>query len=227
MRKIILAGESSILIYFGDKIDASLPENIANFSNELKNQYSDLIIDLTQSYTSLLVNYDLNKIDYSKFSNKVEVLLNNFQFSDSVKAPNIIHIPVYYGFETGLDLERLLSERDLSLDEFIDIHSAGEYLVHAVGFSPNFAFLGQVDERIQAPRLATPRIKIPAGSVGIADYQTAIYPTDSSGGWNIVGRTLLDLSLNNSDNLDKFKTSDKVAFYPITRDEYLSNGGKL
>ena len=227
MHKIILAGESSILIYFGDKIDASLPENIANFANELKSQYSELIIDQTQSYTSLLVNYDLSKIDYSKFSDKVKALLNNFQFSDSAKAPSIIHIPVYYGFETGLDLERLLSEKDLSLDEFIEIHSAGEYLVHAIGFSPNFAFLGQVDERIQAPRLATPRIKIPAGSVGIADSQTAVYPADSSGGWNIIGRILLDLSLNNPENIHKFKTGDKVVFYPITRDEYLSNGGKL
>jgi allophanate hydrolase subunit 1 len=84
-----------------------------------------------------------------------------------------------------------------------------------------------VDERIQAPRLATPRIKIPAGSVGIADSQTAVYPADSSGGWNIIGRILLDLSLNNPENIHKFKTGDKVVFYPITRDEYLSNGGKL
>jgi len=227
MHKIILAGESSILIYFGDKIDSVLPKNIANFANALKTKFSELIIDLTPSYTSLLVNYDLSKISYLKFSSEVQTLLEGFEFLDSTQESNLIHIPVYYGFETGLDLERLLAEKNLTIEAFIEIHSSQEYLVYAIGFSPVFAFLGEVDARIQAPRLATPRIKIPAGSVGIADSQTAVYPTDSSGGWNIIGRTLLDLSLNNPDNLDKFKTGDRVKFYPITQDEYLKYGGEL
>ena len=224
MHKIILAGESSILIYFGNKIDNSLPKNIAIFANELNTQFSDLIIDSIPSYTSLLVNYDLSKISYLEFSAEVQNLLENFKFSDSVQTSDLIHIPVNYGFETGLDLEKLLAEKDLSLDEFIDIHSSQEYLVHAIGFSPAFAFLGQVDELIQAPRLATPRIKIPAGSVGIANSQTAVYPSESSGGWNIIGRTPLDLSLNNPESLNKFKVGDRVKFYPITHDEFSRYG---
>jgi len=227
MHKIVLAGENSILIYFGNKIDSALPKNIANFANELKIEFFELIVDLTPSYTSLLVSYDLNKTSYIEFSTGVQTLLENFEFLDDYQSFNLIHIPVYYGLETGLDLERLLAEKNLTIEEFIDIHSSPEYLVYAIGFSPVFAFLGEVDARIQAPRLTTPRIKIPAGSVGIADSQTAVYPTNSSGGWNIVGRTLLDLSLNNPDNLDKFKTGDRVQFYPITRDEYLAHGGKL
>jgi KipI family sensor histidine kinase inhibitor len=157
----------------------------------------------------------------------VQAMLEGFEFSDSNQQSNLIHIPVYYGFETGLDLERLLAEKNISLDEFIQLHSSNEYLVHAIGFSPVFAFLGEVDIRIQAPRLATPRIKIPAGSVGIADSQTAVYPSDSSGGWNIIGRTLLDLSLDKPENLEKFKTGDRVKFYSITRNEYLKFGGEL
>ena len=227
MHKIILAGESSILIYFGDKIDDSLPGNIANFSNALKAHFSDLIISLTPSYTSLLVRYDLNATNHFEFSSQVQNFLDNFEFVVVDEHSKLIHIPVYYGFETGLDLERLLAEKHLTIDEFIDIHSSKEYFVHAIGFSPVFAFLGQVDARIQAPRLATPRIKIPAGSVGIADSQTAVYPTKSSGGWNIIGRTLLDLSLNNPDNLNKFKAGDRVNFYPITRDEFIEHGGQL
>ncbi len=227
MHKIILAGESSILIYFGDKIDARLPKNIANFANALKTEFSELIIDLTPAYTSLLVSYDLGKTNYLKFAADVEHLLNGFDFSSVVEQSELIHIPVYYGFETGLDLERLLAEKNLTIEAFIEIHSSQEYLVHAIGFSPVFAFLAEVDSRIQVPRLATPRIKIPAGSVGIADSQTAVYPTDSSGGWNIIGRTLLDLSLNNPDNLSKFNTGDRIKFYPITRDEYIKYGGVL
>ena len=227
MHKVILAGESSILIYFGDKIDPALPENIANFANELKTELYELIVDLTPSYTSLLVTYNLNLTNHNEFSDKVESLLDGFKNNSNESKPNTIHIPVYYGLETGLDLERMLAEKSLDLDTFIDIHTAEEYLVYAIGFSPVFAFLGEVDKRIQSPRLATPRINIPAGSVGIAESQTAIYPTDSSGGWNIVGRTLLDLSLNNPENINKFKTGDRVKFYSITRDEYVNNGGQL
>ncbi|SMN14981.1 Allophanate hydrolase 2 subunit 1 [uncultured Candidatus Thioglobus sp.] len=227
MHKIILAGEDSILIYFGSKINSALPKNIANFANTLKVEFSQLIINLTPSYTSLLVHYDLSKVNYLTFSAEVQNLLTNFEFSNTTEDSNLICIPVYYGFESGLDLERLLAEKNLNLDEFIEIHSDQEYLVYAIGFSPVFAFLGEVDMRIQAPRLATPRIKIPAGSVGIADSQTAVYPTDSSGGWNIIGRTVQDLSLKNPDNLNKFKTGDQVKFYPITREEFIEYGGQL
>ena len=226
MHKIILAGESSLLIYFGDKIDPSLPRNIANFANQLKKQFSESVINLTPSYTSLLVSYDLNKTNYQQFKAQVSELLEQFSFEQAEQISKVIHIPVYYGFEVGFDLEKLLAEKELAIDEFIHIHTSQTYQVYAIGFSPVFAFLGQVDEQIQAPRLATPRIKIPAGSVGIADRQTAVYPIDSSGGWNIVGRTVLDLSLNDPKNLDKFKIGDKVKFYSITRDEFIRYGGQ-
>jgi KipI family sensor histidine kinase inhibitor len=227
MHNIVSAGENALLIYFGDKIDATLPEKIGNFANQLKNTLSDVIVDLIPSYTSLHVSYDLNKIAEQDLRTQIEQCLTQQESQSSVLESNTTHIPVYYGLEVGLDLERLLAEKNLDLDVFIEIHTAQEYLIYAIGFSPAFAFLGEVDERIQLPRLPTPRIKIPAGSVGIAEGQTAIYPADSSGGWNIVGRTLLDLSLNNPENVDKFRVGDKVRFYSITRDEYLKNGGLL
>ncbi len=227
MHKIILAGESSVLIYFGDKIDASLPKNIANFANKIKKQFSEIVIDLIPSYTSLLIHYDLNKIGFLEFSDQLENFIGHYQEQVQEYSGNTIHIPVYYGLDSGLDLERLLAEKNLTLDEFIEIHSVQNYLVYAIGFAPNFAFLGEVDERIQAPRLETPRIKIPAGSVGIADSQTAVYPSESSGGWSIIGRTLLDLSISNPENTGRFKVGDCIKFYAITRDEYLKNGGRL
>ncbi|HAO45204.1 MAG TPA: allophanate hydrolase subunit 1 [Gammaproteobacteria bacterium] len=227
MHNIVSAGENALLIYFGDKIDATLPEKIGNFANQLKNTLSDVIVDLIPSYTSLHVSYDLNKIAEQDLRTQIEQCLTQQESQSSVLESNTTHIPVYYGLEVGLDLERLLAEKNLDLDVFIEIHTEQEYLIYAIGFSPAFAFLGEVDERIQLPRLPTPRIKIPAGSVGIAESQTAIYPADSSGGWNIVGRTLLDLSLNNPENVDKFRVGDKVKFYSITRDEYLKNGGLL
>ncbi|HBA28228.1 MAG TPA: allophanate hydrolase subunit 1 [Gammaproteobacteria bacterium] len=227
MHNIVSAGENALLIYFGDKIDATLPEKIGNFANQLKNTLSDVIVDLIPSYTSLHVSYDLNKIAEQDLRTQIEQCLTQQESQSSVLESNTTHIPVYYGLEVGLDLERLLAEKNLDLESFIELHTEQAYLIYAIGFSPAFAFLGEVDERIQLPRLPTPRIKIPAGSVGIAESQTAIYPADSSGGWNIVGRTLLDLSLNNPENVDKFRVGDKVKFYSITRDEYLKNGGLL
>jgi KipI family sensor histidine kinase inhibitor len=227
MNNIVSAGENAILVYFGNEINAALPKKIGNFANQLKNTLSGVVIDVIPSYTSLHVSYDLNKINFQAFFDKVESLLDQQDSNNSILESQTTHIPVYYGLDVGLDLERLLAEKNLDLMSFIEIHTSQAYLIYAIGFSPAFAFLGEVDERIQLSRLPTPRIKIPAGSVGIAEGQTAIYPADSSGGWNIVGRTSLDLSLNNPENIHKFRVGDKVKFYSITRDEYLSNGGML
>lgn len=217
---IVLAGENSIIVYFGEKIDPALPAKIANFSAQLTQQLGELIIDFIPAYTSLQVFYDIERTDYQDFCAKIEKCLQQKTKTQTKFTPKTINIPVYYGFDVGLDLERLLAEKNLSLASFIALHSATEYLVYAIGFSPVFAFLGELDERIQAPRLATPRLKIPAGSVGIANSQTAIYPSDSSGGWNIIGQTPLDLSLANKENIDKFSTGDKVIFTPISKDEF-------
>lgn len=227
MYKITPASEDSLLVYFGQQIDPELVRTIAGFSQQLQNTLGELIIDLTPSYTSLLVRYDLSLIDHKAMRIKVEQLLEVYRPDDQTHQSQTVHIPVYYSPETGLDLEQLLAQKNLTLEQLIEIHSAKAYLIYAIGFAPGFAFLGEVDPRIQAPRLLTPRISIPAGSVGIADSQTAIYPTQSSGGWNIIGRTLLDLSLNDPKNIDRFKVGDYVQFYPISRDEYLKNGGQL
>lgn len=227
MHKINLAGENSVLIYFGSDIDQALPGHIAGIGQLIKSQLASVVFDLIPSYTSILVYYDITQINYQDFYTQLNHLLDKAVIDPQSQTPETVHIPVYYALETGLDLQQLLTNKSLSLEEFIEIHTAQPYLIHAVGFAPAFAFLGEVDARIQMPRLATPRVNIPAGSVGIAESQTAVYPTDSSGGWNIVGRTLLDLSLDNPENAERFQVGDYVQFYAITRDEYLDNGGVL
>ena len=227
MHKITPASEDSLLIYFGHQIDPDLVRMIAGFSQQLQRTMAELIVDLVPSYTSLLVRYDLSLVSYESIYARIEQLLADYRPDDQSYNSQTIHIPVYYSPEVGLDLTQLLVQKNLTLEEFIEIHSAQAYLIYAIGFAPGFAFLGEVDARIQAPRLSTPRVSIPAGSVGIADSQTAVYPTQSSGGWNIIGRTVLDLSLNDPKNIDRFKVGDYVQFYPISRDEYLKNGGQL
>jgi len=227
MFDIKLAGENAIIIYFGDEASPELAEQIAFYTELLHDNLDDLIIDIVPSYTSVLITYDLNELSHQAFCNQVSQVLTKAIFVKQKHQSDIIEIPVFYDHEVGLDLKRILVEKDLSLSEFIELHSQQTYLVYAIGFSPAFAFLAEVDQRIQMPRLSTPRIQIPAGSVGIADKQTAVYPIDSSGGWNIVGRTPVDLSLNNYENLKRFMVGNQVQFKPIDRQEYLYLGGKL
>lgn len=223
MLNIVAAGENAILIYFGGEIDGTLPQKIGQFAEQLKNTLADVVIDVIPSYTSLHVSYDLNKINHQVFVDKVTIMLNQQESNTATIKSKTTHIPVYYDNEVGLDLERLLLEKNLNKQTFIKFHTAQEYLVYAIGFSPAFAYLGEVDVRIQVARLTTPRVTIPAGSVGIAQNQTAVYPNRSSGGWYIVGRTPLDLSLNKPENIDKFHVGDKVKFVSISRDEYLQS----
>jgi inhibitor of KinA len=229
MFDIKLAGENAIIIYFGDEVAPELVEKIAFYTEFLHEILGDLIIDIVPSYTTALITYDLNVVSHQAFCNQVSEALAKAIYVKQQHQSDMVEIPVYYDREVGLDLDRLLSEKQLSLDEFIHIHSNQTYLVYAIGFSPAFAFLAEVDERIQAPRLLTPRIQIPAGSVGIADNQTAVYPIESSGGWNIVGRTPIDLSLTNNKNLNlnRFKVGHQVKFKAISRQKFLALGGRF
>jgi len=135
MHNIVSAGENALLIYFGDKIDATLPEKIGNFANQLKNTLSDVIVDLIPSYTSLHVSYDLNKIAEQDLRTQIEQCLTQQESQSSVLESNTTHIPVYYGLEVGLDLERLLAEKNLDLESFIELHTEQAYLIYAIGLS--------------------------------------------------------------------------------------------
>jgi KipI family sensor histidine kinase inhibitor len=174
-----------------------------------------------------MLTYDLNRITHADFCHEVELILSIPYVKTNTMRTVITEIPVYYDSEVGFDLALVLKTSGLSLNDFIALHSGRHYLTYAIGFSPVFAFLGSLDDQIYLPRLATPRISIPAGSVGIAGEQTAVYPIRSSGGWNIIGRTPLDLSLNQPSNIERFDVGTYVKFVPISRDEYLNQGGSL
>jgi KipI family sensor histidine kinase inhibitor len=237
MHEIVLAGENSIIVYFGDSIASHLPGKIKFISDRIQNKLGNIIVDLTQSYTSLHISYNTHLISHDKFCELINRCILVEPDTTGSYHPKIINIPILYDTNVGLDLERLLREKNLTLNKFIDLHASKKYLVYAIGFAPGFAFLGEIDKRIQMPRLDTPRTKVPAGSVGIAQSQTAVYPGDSPGGWNIVGRTPVDLSLKNGHsseqnntkgaNIFQFSVGDSVIFSAITEQEFLDLGGIL
>lgn len=218
-----IASVDSLVIYFGNEISEDIASIVQKAYFSLKNLNIEGIREIIPSYTSIYILYDIFKYDYSSF---VEILKNNIDLDyqdNSVK--EIINIDVYYGEEVGLDLNDMSLKTNLSIEEIIEIHSSKSYDVYAIGFSPGFAFLASVDKKIAIPRLSSPRKSIPKGSVAIADTQTAVYPQQSPGGWNIIGRTAMELFDKNLEKLSPLSVGYKVKFNPISKEVFLSQGG--
>ena len=223
--RISLAGENSLIIYFSEQPDKYTSARIAIVKTILYKTLGSFIVDMIPSYVSLFISWDPLTVDYRIFKKKVSKCLKGIPHEQSELAGNLIELPVYYSPPTGPDLESLAAKKQLSIEKLIKIHHNCEYRVFAIGFAPGFAYLGEVDERISGPRRSSPRLHVPAGSVGIAGRQTAIYPSSSPGGWNIIGRCPVQLFSPIKDDGVKFCIADRVRFFSIDREEYLAFGG--
>ena len=190
-------GDSTLVIEFGKDIDLHTNKLVQFvFSKTEKRLYKNLFIkDVYPTYKSLVINYDNLAIDYQALKKKIEPLIFEIidNYDKNVSNDKVLEIPVKYGGEFGPDLKIMSKKLNISEESIINIHSSAIYRIYMIGFMPGFPYLGGLDERISFPRLSTPRIKVPAGSVGIAGKQTGIYPFESPGGWNIIGRTELSL----------------------------------
>ncbi|MEA1081137.1 5-oxoprolinase subunit PxpB [Marinobacter qingdaonensis] len=220
--------ESACIVYLGDQINEETAERVKQATDRIRATLSDVITDLVPSYTSVMVCYDLERID--RFG--IQSRLRRAVTGASATAPDpssaqTLELPVYYGPEVALDLDDVCEFAGLTADEVIRIHSEQSYRVYAIGFSPGFAFLGSTDARIAMPRKSTPRLKVPVGSVGIAGSQTAIYPSATPGGWQIVGRTPSKMVDWDSKSLALAQIGDRVKFRAIDRDEFIRLGGQF
>ena len=220
-----IAGVDSLIIYFGDKIEEKTANKVKRAYLFLRNLNLDGLVEIIPSYTSIFIQFDIFKYDYESLKN---LLLNsiNLDIKEDFEE-KIITIDVYYGLETGFDLQKISLEKSLTIDEIIQIHSSKIYDVYTIGFLPAFAYLGCVDERIASARLKTPRTFVPKGSVAMADFQTAVYPLNSPAGWNIIGKTALELFDKRLDTLSVFQIGNRVKFNSISKEEFLSQGGIL
>ena len=220
-----IASVDSLIIYFGSEINQDISTKVKKAYLSLKQLNLEGIIEIIPSYSSIFISYDIFKYDYYSLKNKLENSINlDFQTDIS---DDILTIDTYYGVDVGLDLEDMSLKTKLSIEDIIDLHSNKLYDVYAIGFLPGFAYLASVDEKIAVPRLATPRKIIPKGSVSIANTQTAVYPQNSPGGWNIVGRTAMELFDKNLESLSHFFVGQKIKFNPISKEEFLNQGGVL
>ena len=226
MINIEIAGQNAFIVYFAEQTSAAVSAQIQAAVDNILGSMADSIVDLVPSYASLLVIFDLDRSDPYAVRQGLRLALANLDATDAA-AGDLVTLPVYYSLESGPDLEVIAERGKLSVEDVIDIHQQQEYRVYAIGFAPGFAYLGEVDERIAAPRLATPRQKVPRGAVAIADRQTAVYPAVSPGGWNLIGRCPTRMFDPASDPSMPVKVGDRIRFSAIDRERYLELGGDL
>jgi KipI family sensor histidine kinase inhibitor len=223
---IEVAGEDALIIYLDKVANSATIKKITRLKNNIANVLGDCVLELVPSYASLLVIFDPLKTDYFAVKKTILTLFNT-NITDLASSQKIIELPVYYSPESGPDLKALASRSGLSIEDVIDIHQQTIYQVFAIGFAPGFAFLGHVDERIASPRLTSPRAKVAKGSVAIADRQTAIYPNESPGGWNLIGLCPQKLFNPKVSPYLTYQVGDSVKFNAITHSEFLELGGQL
>ncbi|MDO4306912.1 MAG: 5-oxoprolinase subunit PxpB [Eubacteriales bacterium] len=217
--RILTAGDSSLLVEFGKEISPEINRKIAATVQLMRDQYIEGVVDVIPAFCSLLINYDPRVIAYEEIKERIQCLLK-VEVKGSENRKKVYEIPVCYGGEYGPDIANIAQHAGLSEEEVIKIHSSRDYLIYMLGFLPGFCYLGGLDERIHTPRLANPRIKINAGSVGIGGSQTGIYPLDSPGGWQLMGMTPVKTYDPDREVPILVEAGDYIRFVPIDEAEY-------
>lgn len=213
------AGENGLYLVFGDAISVELNREVHRVAAAIRQAALPGITDCVPGYATLYVEYDVALWSPEALAERIARLpAAPEQTSESRR----IRLPVCYGGIYGMDLEAIAALHGLAEEEVVAMHTAGRFQVYFVGFTPGFAFMGRVDERIATDRRASPRVRVPAGSVGIAGQQTGIYPLDSPGGWNIVGRTPLPLYRPEAAEPILLQPGTSVRFVAVGEPEFLA-----
>ena len=207
-------GAHAILIDWPSVINETILVDILNFKSKIDSNNLEGVIQTTNAYNALLVNYD-DSIDFEQqvillktlYNSKSEIIENTSK---------LWNIPVCYDASFGIDLDTISTEKKLPKDEIIKRHSQTIYTVYFIGFLPGFLYLGGLDESISIPRKASPRLKIDKGSVAIGGLQTGVYPQESPGGWHIIGNSPINFFDVLKASPCFAKAGDKIKFYPIS-----------
>jgi len=217
--RIVPAGDSALIVEFDERIDPAINARAIALADSLQSAALAGVRDVVPTYRSVAVFFDPLRTNYSALVDRLE--------RDAARAgPGAavdrqpIRIPVCYGGDLGPDLGVVAAFGGVSEDDVITLHTAATYRVFMLGFVPGFAYMGLVDPRIAAPRHSTPRVRVPLGSVGIAGVQTGIYPAESPGGWQLIGRTALKPFDAARAEPFLMKAGDLVTFHAVDRAEY-------
>jgi inhibitor of KinA len=217
-------GDSALTIDFGNIISEDTNKKVLRLFHHLKSIDDHSIIDLVPAYSSLTVYYDVASFHHPEktaFESMADILEQLFSKSSDIpeQKSNYHEIPVCYSKKFALDINYFSDRNKLSAEEIIHLHTSKTYKVYMLGFLPGFTYMGEVDYRIEIARKATP-VKLFSGAVGIAGKQTGIYPMESPGGWQIIGRTPIKIFRKEEKKPVLFQPGDEVKFYSITEDEF-------
>ncbi|MBG9792029.1 kinase inhibitor [Paenibacillus dendritiformis] len=213
-------GDAAVVVEFDTVIGPASHEQVRLLSLYLDHHPIPGMIEYVPAFTTVTVFYDPVVLRYEEAKAKLERAVEQTADMRLDEKARAVEIPVCYGGEFGPDLEDVAAHNHLTPDEVVRIHSSAEYLVYMIGFAPGFPYLGGMPERIAAPRRSSPRLAIPAGSVGIAGKQTGVYPIVTPGGWQLIGRTPVPLFRPDMTPPTLLRAGDTIRFVPITEKEY-------
>jgi KipI family sensor histidine kinase inhibitor len=212
-------GDRALLAEYGTGIDLAVNRKVYAVAAALRQRSLAGIEAVIPAYCNLAVLFDPIAVSFESLTAALTALESEMEAAESAE-PRTVDIPVCYGGRFGPDLAFVAEHHRMTVEEVVRIHSRTLYPIYAVGFAPGFCYLGGLDPRLHTPRLPTPRTRVPAGSVGIAEAQTGVYPSDSPGGWRLIGRT--PLSLFNPSRTDPFlyQAGDRIRFVPVAEPDF-------
>jgi inhibitor of KinA len=217
--RIVPAGESALIVEFEERIDPAVNATTIACADAIQAAAIAGVRDVVPTYRSVAVYFDPLRTDTDALMERITHEAESAG-PGAVVARAPLRIPVCYGGDLGPDLPQVAAFARLSEADVVQLHAGATYRVFMLGFVPGFAYLGMVDSRIAMPRRATPRVRVPSGSVGIAGIQTGIYPAETPGGWQLIGRTPLRPYDPSRAEPFLMKAGDSVQFYPIDRAEF-------
>lgn len=215
------AGDRGLVVEFGDAIRIEINTQVRALALALEVARLPGVVEVIPTYRSLGIEYDPVRLSFEEAKRRVREVADTLDPA-ILPPPRRVEIPTVYGGVYGPDLPFVARRAGLSEAEAIRLHSEATYHVYMLGFTPGYTYLGGLPERLHTPRLASPRLKVPKGSVGIGGSQTGIYPLESPGGWQIIGRTHVSLFDASREVPTPIQPGDKVQFAPITEEEYLN-----
>ena len=219
--RILDCGEQAMVVEFGSTIDPNVNARVHRLARLLTDAIPERVLEVVPTYRSLMIFFDPLVISRKALQAEIAKLVPTVeQIGPASGMSRVFTVPVTYGGEFGPDLEFVARHNGVTEDEVVAIHTATPLRIYMLGFTPGFPYLGGLSERIAAPRLDVPRVKVPAGSVGIAGTQTGIYPMQSPGGWQLIGRTPLRIFDPQAERPFLFAPSDYVQFAAIHAEEF-------
>ena len=212
-------GDRGLLLEFGDEISIEINEKVRRMALAIQREGREGMIETVPTYRSLLIIYNPLILPIKELKKKLRGLEERLQ-QTPFPEPKLTRIPVLYGESYGPDFDYVAQYHQISPEEVIRLHCSKPYLIYMIGFMPGFPYMGELPQALVTPRLKTPRLSVPAGSVAIAQKQTGIYSMESPGGWQIIGRTPVKLFDPEKEPPALLRMGDLVQFYPITKKEF-------